>query len=85
MLLSIPAILGAAALVGYELYSTNQIQELFLALDGVIYSFVASILAIYIMMWWLQKSTFLPFVIYRIILGTILLLNSYGYIDILQK
>lgn len=85
MLLSIPAILGAATLVGYELYSTNQIQELFLALDGVIYSFVASILAIYIMMWWLQKSTFLPFVIYRIILGTILLLNSYGYIDILQK
>lgn len=85
MMLSIPAILGAAFLVGRELYLANQIQELFWALDGVIYSFAASILAIYIMMKWLQKSTFLPFVIYRIILGTILLLNSYGYIDILQK
>ena len=85
MLLSIPAILGAATLVGYELYSAGQMQELFMAVDGVIYSFVASILAIYIMMWWLKKSTFLPFVIYRVILGVILLLNSYGYIDILQK
>lgn len=85
MILSIPAIFGAAVLVGYELYEANQISELFWALDGVLYSFVASILAIYIMMWWLKKSTFMPFVIYRIILGTILLLNSYGYIDILQK
>ena len=85
MLLSIPAILGAATLVGYELYSAGQMQELFMAADGVIYSFVASILAIYIMMWWLKKSTFLPFVIYLVILGAILLLNSYGYIDILQK
>ena len=85
MILSIPAILGAATLVGFELYSEGKFSELLWAMDGVMYSFVASILAIYIMMWWLKKSTFLPFVIYRIILGTVLLLNSYGYIDILQK
>lgn len=83
MLLSIPAIIGAATLVGYELYSEGQIVQLLQAVDGVIYSFIASILAIDIMMWWLKKSTFLPFVIYRIALGTILLLNAYGYIDIL--
>ena len=85
MLLSIPAIVGAATLVGYELYAEGQIVQLLQAADGVIYSFIASILAIDIMMWWLKKSTFLPFVIYRVALGTILLLNAYGYIDILQK
>jgi len=85
MLLSIPAIIGAATLVGYELYSEGQIAQLLQASDAVMYSFVASILAIGIMMWWLKKSTFLPFVIYRIVLGTILLLNAYGYIDILSK
>ena len=85
MLLSIPAIVGAATLVGYELYSEGQIIQLLQAVDGIIYSFIASILAIDIMMWWLKKSTFLPFVIYRMALGTVLLLNAYGYIDILQK
>ena len=85
MLLAIPAIVGAASLVGFELYESHNFQEMILAVDGVTYSFVASIVAIYIIMWWLQKSTFLPFVIYRVILGTILLLNSYGYIDLLKK
>ncbi len=85
MLLSIPAIVGAAVLVGAELYADGQIGQLLSAVDGVVYSFVASILAIDIMMWWLKKSTFLPFVIYRVVLGVILLLNSYGCIDILEK
>lgn len=85
MLLAIPAIVGAASLVGFELYESHNFQEMISAVDGITYSFIASIIAIYVIMWWLQKSTFLPFVIYRVILGTILLLNSYGYIDILQK
>lgn len=82
MLLSIPAIVGAATLVGYEVYEANNINEMILAMDGITYSFIASIFAIYVIMWWLKKSTFLPFVIYRIILGTTLLLNSYGYINL---
>ena len=81
MLLSIPTIFGAGCLVAYELISTDQTATLLSAFDGICYSFVASILAIYIMMWWLKKSTFLPFVIYRIILGSALLLDSYGYLD----
>ena len=52
MLLSIPAIVGAAVLVGAELYADGQIGQLLSAVDGVVYSFVASILAIDIMMWW---------------------------------
>lgn len=81
MLLSIPAIIAAATLVAWEMYQQQNLSELFYVIDGVTYSFIASIIAIYVVMWWLKKSTFLPFVIYRIILGTILLLDSYGYLN----
>ncbi|MBE6444701.1 MAG: undecaprenyl-diphosphate phosphatase [Alphaproteobacteria bacterium] len=81
MLLSIPAIIGAGSLVAYELYQTQNLQAILYSFDAVAYSFVASIIAIYIVMWWLKKSTFFPFVIYRICLGTFLLLDSYGYLN----
>ena len=84
MLLSIPTILGAGILVGYELFLQNNLKEIIFAIDGILYSFIFSIVAIYVVMWWLKKSTFLPFVIYRVILGTVLLLNAYGYIHITQ-
>ena len=82
MLLSIPAIIGAAVLVTYKLYEENNLAQIIYAIDGITYSFIASIIAIYVVMWWLKKSTFLPFVIYRIILGTILILDSYKILDI---
>ncbi len=80
MLLSIPTIFGAGLLVAYELWQNNDFASVVYAIDSITYSFIASILAIYMMMWWLKKSTFLPFVIYRVALGTFLLLVSYGYI-----
>ncbi len=81
MLLSIPAILAAATLVTFELYQQDDMAAIITAFDGITYSFISSILAIYIVMWWLKKSTFLPFVIYRIFLGGFLLLDSYGYLN----
>lgn len=81
MLLSIPAILAAATLVAFELYQQDDMAAIITAFDGITYSFISSILAIYIVMWWLKKSTFLPFVIYRIFLGGFLLLDSYGYLN----
>lgn len=81
MLLSIPAILAAAALVAFELYQQDDMAAIITAFDGITYSFISSILSIYIVMWWLKKSTFLPFVIYRIFLGGFLLLDSYGYLN----
>lgn len=80
MLLSIPAIIAAASLVAFELYQQNNLETIRETIDGITYSYIASIIAIYIVMWWLKKSTFLPFVIYRIILGSFLLLDTYGYI-----
>jgi len=84
MLLAIPTIIGAGLLVGLQLYQQNNLKEIILAIDGITYSFIFSIVAIYVIMWWLKKSTFMPFVIYRIFLGSLLLLDSYGYIHITQ-
>lgn len=81
MLLSIPAIIAAAVLVAHEMYQNGRLADIVTAIDGITYSFGASIIAIYIVMWWLKKSTFLPFVIYRIFLGGFLLLDSYGYLN----
>lgn len=82
MLLSIPAIIAAAVLTGFEVWQAGDLEEIGWMFDGVVYSYISSIVAIYIVMWWLKKSTFLPFVIYRIILGSILLLDSYGILSI---
>ena len=82
MLLSIPAIVAAAVLTGWEVWQTGDFQEIGWMFDGVVFSYISSVIAIYVVMWWLKKSTFLPFVIYRIILGTILLLDSYGILSI---
>lgn len=81
MLLSIPAIIAAAALVAFELYQQQNLSAIISSINGITYSFIASIFAIYVVMWWLKKSTFLPFVIYRLALGLILLLDSYGYLN----
>lgn len=81
MLLSIPTIFGAGCLVAWELFQAGNMNTVITAFDGITYSFIASIISIYIMMWWLKKSTFLPFVIYRILLGSYLLLDSYGYLN----
>ena len=82
MLLSIPAIIGAATLTAYEVWQADSLQELRWMFDGVLFSYISSIVAIYVVMWWLKKSTFTPFVLYRIALGSILLLDSYGIMSI---
>lgn len=82
MLLSIPTIIAAALLTGWEVWQQGNLQEIYWMFDGVVYSYLSSIIAIYLVMWWLKKSTFTPFVIYRIVLGSILLLDSYGIMSI---
>lgn len=80
MLLSIPSILAAGAVAAYLLYTGTEFARITLAYQAVILSFIFSFLAIFLMMRWLRFATFLPFVIYRIILGVVLLLNAYGII-----
>ena len=78
LLLSIPTILGAGALAGLDLYAAGDVQLEQDALIGGLLAFVSAWLAIIFMMRWLKEATFLPFVIYRLILGAILLSFAYA-------
>ena len=80
MLLSIPTILGAGALKGLELYRQGDGAVTNDALLTAGLSFAVAWMAIFMLMAWLRRATFTPFVIYRILLGGALLALSYGWI-----
>ena len=72
-LLSIPSILGAATLT---ITKAVHYEESFMASDiliGIVLSFTVGLLTINFMMKWLIKSRFTPFVVYRVILGLVLM------------
>ncbi len=77
MLLSIPAILGAGTLKGWELYEAGNIQLTNDAMSAAGLAFVAAFVAIAIMMAWLKRASFTPFFIYRLVLGCGLLYYAY--------
>ena len=82
MLLSIPAIVGAGTLKGLELYETGDPVVIGNVLTAAGLAFVSALIAIALMMAWLKRASFTPFVIYRILLGGLLLAVSYGYLTI---
>lgn len=69
ILLSIPAILGAGTLDGLKLYQSGDFALTQDALIAAGLAFVAALVAITLMMAWLKRASFTPFVIYRILLG----------------
>lgn len=73
MLLSIPTILGAGVLAGYDLYKAGNAQVTGDAIFGGILAFFAALAAIALLMRWLKRQTYTPFVLYRVILGGALL------------
>ena len=79
MLLGVPAIAGAGALKGYELW---QMGDARLTADALIaggLSMVMALIAITVMMAWLRRSTFTIFAVYRLFLGSFLLAVAYGF------
>jgi len=73
MLLSVPAILGAATLLGLDLSGDQRsFFEFSTALAAGI-SFLTALIAIYLMMGWLRRQTFTPFVLYRVLMGVFIL------------
>lgn len=78
MLLSIPTIVAAGLLAGFEIVRAGDVS---LGLDAVLaaaLSFVTALLAIAFLMRWLERATFTPFVIYRVVLGLALLWWAYA-------
>jgi undecaprenyl-diphosphatase len=78
LLLSIPTIIAAGTLSGIEIYESGDVQ---LASDAFVaagLAFFFALIAIALMMAWLRRASFTPFVIYRIFLGGFLLALVYG-------
>ncbi len=78
LLLSIPAIIGAGALKGLELYQSGDPVLAGVALKAGGLAFLFALIAISLLMVWLRRASFTPFVIYRFLLGAALLYYAYG-------
>ncbi len=78
LLLSIPAIVGAGTLKGLELYQTGDpvLNGVVLTVGGL--AFLFALVAISLLMVWLRRASFTPFVVYRFLLGGALLYYVYG-------
>ncbi len=78
MLLSMPTIFAAGVLEGWRLFCRGDTAQILLAADAAFYSFIFSFAVIFLMLKWLQRWSYLPFVVYRVILGMALLMYAYG-------
>ena len=78
MLLSIPAIIAAGSLATLDIVESGNAALTGDALLAAAIAFATALGAIAVMMRWLQKSSYLPFVVYRLVLGVILLVWAYG-------
>ena len=79
MLLAIPVILAATALSSYEVYQAGNLRLGLDAAIGAAIAFAVALVAILAMMSWLRRASFTPFVIYRVLLGLVLLAWVYGF------
>lgn len=80
LLMSIPAILAAG---GYSLLKIWQAGDLQFGLEVLIamaVAFLTALPAIALMMAWLRHSGYTPFVVYRLLLGVLLLSVAYGWV-----
>jgi undecaprenyl-diphosphatase len=73
LLLSIPTIIGAGVLKGYELSESTDRVLFYDVLTVTGLSFLFALVTISLLMVWLRRASFTPFVIYRILLGGVLL------------
>ena len=72
-LLSIPTILGAGVFSALDLINDNAAVDWLSMGIGVGLSFVSAYACIYLFLAWISKLGMLPFVIYRLLLGVVLL------------
>ena len=73
MLMSIPAIVGAGALLGKDVMESGDPVLQANVLIAAAFAFVAAFIAIVAMMYWLQRQSYTPFVVYRIVFGAVIL------------
>lgn len=76
MLLSVPTILGAGILASADLVRAGNATVTSDAIVGGILAFLSAWAAIGLLMRWLRTRSYMPFVIYRVVLGAILLFSQ---------
>ncbi len=74
MLLSIPVILISASIPAIEIANDSIAINFLYLFTGFIISFITAYLSISILLNWVKNNSMIPFVVYRIILGTIILI-----------
>lgn len=77
-LLSIPLILAAGSLKTKELIEADVVVPWDLIMLGTLASAITAYLCIYLFLRFIERLGFMPFVIYRLVLGAILLYLLYG-------
>ncbi len=82
MLLAIPTIAAAGVLTGGGLVADGNVALGLDALIGAALSFVAAYAAIALFLRWVRHATMTPFVIYRVVLGVILIAIGHGFVDV---
>ena len=78
MIISIPVILMSSAIPIIELIREPIVENIFYAVTGFLISAFVAYFSIAVLLRFLQSYSMLPFVIYRIIFGTILLYISFN-------
>lgn len=78
MLLSIPTIVAAGAAATYKILQvgTEELRSEALIAGGM--AFITAFVAIVLMMGWLRRASFTPFVVYRLLLGAAILGWAYS-------
>lgn len=78
MLMSIPTILASGVLLGAEVAADMNTALAHDAAIGAVFAFIAALAALSLMMRLLKSVSFMPYVIYRIALGVVLLAIAYA-------
>ena len=74
MLLSIPVIMISASIPIIEIAKNSVAINYINLLIGFLIAFITAYLSIRILLSWVKNNSMIPFVIYRIILGSIILI-----------
>lgn len=78
MLLAIPSIVAAGGYAAWHLVRAGDVSLGWTALVAAVLAFVAALASIELMLRWLRRASYTPFVLYRLALGAGLLWWSYG-------
>ena len=77
MLMSIPTIIASGVLLGVDVVASDNRQVTYEVMMAASFAFIAALFALTLMMRLLKSVSFTPYVIYRVVLGVILLWIAY--------